>query len=68
MDVPLYLHQTVGDYAVRIVSPLSQAAVFYGSGFMRINEVFSLGAINGLIGLLLWAVLGMPVWKLLGWW
>ena len=47
---------------------MSQAAVFYGSGFMRINEVFSLGAINGLIGLLLWAVLGMPVWKLLGWW
>ena len=48
-------------------SPL-QAAVYYGSGFMRLNEVFSLGAINGLVGVLLWSVLGMPVWKLLGWW
>lgn len=44
-----------------------QAAVYYGSGFMRLNEVFSMGAINGFLGLLLWAVLGMPVWKLLGW-
>ncbi|GAX74927.1 hypothetical protein CEUSTIGMA_g2373.t1 [Chlamydomonas eustigma] len=45
-----------------------QAAVFYGSGFMRLNEVFSQGALCGFVGLLIWAVLGMPVWKLLGWW
>lgn len=44
-----------------------QAAVFYGSGFMSLPEVFKIGAINGVIGLALWAGLGMPVWKLLGW-
>mmetsp|Transcript_26048 Transcript_26048/g.66249 ORF Transcript_26048/g.66249 Transcript_26048/m.66249 type:complete len:565 (-) Transcript_26048:1135-2829(-) len=45
-----------------------QAAVFYGSGFMSLPEVFKIGAINGVIGIILWAGLGMPVWKLLGWW
>lgn len=45
-----------------------QAAVYCGSGFLRINEVFTMGALNGLMSLLLWFGLGMPVWKLLGWW
>ncbi|KXZ52146.1 hypothetical protein GPECTOR_10g775 [Gonium pectorale] len=45
-----------------------QAAVFYGSGFMRLNEVFSMGAISGFAGLAIWAIFGMPIWKLLGWW
>lgn len=45
-----------------------QAAAYYGSGFMRLSEVFTTGAINGYLALGLWAVLGMPVWKLLGWW
>ena len=44
-----------------------QAAVYYGSGFMRLNEVFAMGALNGFLGLALWGVLGMPVWKMLGW-
>jgi di/tricarboxylate transporter len=47
---------------------LAQAAVFYGSGFMRLNEVFSMGAVCGFLGLAIWAVFGMPIWKLLGWW
>eukprot|EP00798_Chlamydomonas_sp_ICE-L_P023569 gene23569-9093_t len=45
-----------------------QAAVYYGSGFMGLGEVFSMGAINGFVGLVIWAGLGMPVWKMLGWW
>ena len=35
---------------------------------MRLDEVFTMGAANGFLSLLMWAVLGMPVWKLLGWW
>lgn len=31
-------------------------------------QVFKIGAVNGALGCLLWAGLGMPVWKLLGWW
>ncbi|KAG2438480.1 hypothetical protein HXX76_005033 [Chlamydomonas incerta] len=45
-----------------------QAAVFYGSGFMRLNEVFTMGAVSGFSALAIWAIFGMPVWKLLGWW
>ncbi len=45
-----------------------QAAVFYGSGYMRLNEVFSMGAVCGFGGLAIWGLFGMPVWKLLGWW
>ena len=44
-----------------------QAAVYCGSGFVKVGEVFKFGAINGVMSLLLWAGLGMPVWKLLGW-
>ncbi len=44
-----------------------QAAVYYGSGFMRLNEVFSMGALNGFLGLALYGAFGMPVWKILGW-
>lgn len=45
-----------------------QAAVFYGSGYMRLNEVFSMGAVCGFGGLAIWGLFGMPVWKMLGWW
>ncbi|PNW81792.1 hypothetical protein CHLRE_06g260450v5 [Chlamydomonas reinhardtii] len=45
-----------------------QAAVFYGSGFMRLNEVFTMGAVSGFSALAIWGVFGMPIWKLLGWW
>lgn len=34
---------------------------------ITIFQVFKLGAINGALALVLWTVLGMPVWKLLGW-
>ena len=60
-------------YSVNLFGSLTyyasgQAAVFYGSGFMSSGEVFYFGAINGAFSLLLWAALGLPVWKLLGWW
>ena len=45
-----------------------QAAVYYGSGFMRLGEVFSMGAVSGFVGLAIWAITGMPIWKMLGWW
>lgn len=45
-----------------------QAAVYYGSGFMTLPEVFKIGALNGFLSLFLWAGLGMPIWKMLGWW
>lgn len=44
-----------------------QAAVYCGSGFVKVGEVFKFGAVNGVMSLALWAGLGMPVWKLLGW-
>ncbi len=31
------------------------------------EQVFKIGFINGLVALALWAGLGMPIWKLLGW-
>jgi DASS family divalent anion:Na+ symporter len=45
-----------------------QAAVYYGAGFMKLDEVFKNGFIIGMSALLLWGVVGMPWWKFLGWW
>lgn len=45
-----------------------QAAVYYGAGYMRLKEVFSMGGICGVVAMALWAVVGMPWWKFLGWW
>lgn len=71
--VPPVLAAMTLAYSVNLFGSLThyasgQAAAYYGSGFMRLNEVFSMGAVSGFFGLTLWAVLGMPVWKLLGWW
>ncbi|GIL77807.1 hypothetical protein Vretimale_6661 [Volvox reticuliferus] len=60
-------------YAVNLFGSIThyasgQAAVYYGSGYMRLNEVFGTGAICGFLGLAIWALVGMPVWKVLGWW
>jgi DASS family divalent anion:Na+ symporter len=44
-----------------------QAAVYYGSGFMRLQDVFTLGAACGMWGLLVWGGPGMLWWKALGW-
>ena len=42
--------------------------MYYGSGFLRLREIFSVGAACGAASLLIWGALGMPWWKLLGWW
>ncbi|GFH32755.1 uncharacterized protein HaLaN_32028, partial [Haematococcus lacustris] len=71
--VPPVLAAMTLAYSINLFGSLThyasgQAAVFYGSGFMSLPEVFKIGAVNGFLGLGLWACLGMPVWKLLGWW
>lgn len=70
--VPPVLAAITLAYSVNLFGSLThyasgQAAAYYGSGFMKLNEVFAMGAINGFLGLFLWATLGMPCWKALGW-
>jgi DASS family divalent anion:Na+ symporter len=70
--VPPVLAAMTLAYSINLFGSIShyasgQAAVFYGSGYMTLPEVFKIGAINGVVALALWAGLGMPVWKLLGW-
>lgn len=60
-------------YNVNLFGSLShyasgQAAAYASSGYMRLDEMFYVGAVNGSAALALWGVVGMPVWKLLGWW
>lgn len=60
-------------YAINLFGSIThyasgQAAVYYGSGFMTLPEIFKVGAINGFLALAIWAVFGMPCWYLLGWW
>lgn len=45
-----------------------QAAIYYGSGYMTLPEVFKYGALMGVRHLLTWGVIGMAWWKFLGWW
>eukprot|EP00803_Ostreobium_quekettii_P007758 evm.model.scf_1215EXC.5 EVM.evm.TU.scf_1215EXC.5 scf_1215EXC:28331-33596(-) len=45
-----------------------QAAVYYGSGFMTLQEVFKIGALFAFLNLTLWLGIGIPWWKVLGWW
>jgi len=73
LGVPPVLAAMSLAYSVNLFGSLThyasgQAAAYYGSGFMRIEEVFFIGAINGYFSLLLYAALGMPVWKMMGWW
>ncbi len=44
-----------------------QAAVYYGSGFVELKEVFKVGAACAVMDLTIWGVLGMAWWKFLGW-
>ena len=45
-----------------------QAAVYVGSGFLSLKEVFLGGAACAAAALLLWGTAGMAWWKVLGWW
>lgn len=44
-----------------------QAAVYYGSGFLKTKDVFVQGAACAAMSLLLWGTVGMLWWKFLGW-
>ena len=44
-----------------------QAAVYYGAGYMELTEVFKTGGIVAAVNLLIWGVVGMGWWKVLGW-
>lgn len=45
-----------------------QAAVYYGSGFLSMKEVFVGGAACAATSLLIWGTVGMAWWKVIGWW
>lgn len=45
-----------------------QAAVYCGSGFVRMSDVIKVGAASAAVGFIIWAGIGMAWWKLLGWW
>jgi di/tricarboxylate transporter len=42
--------------------------VYYGSGFLTLREIFTVGAACGAASLAIWGAVGMGWWKLLGWW
>ena len=43
-----------------------QAAIFCGSGYPSIPDVFKYGIIMGFVGWLCFGLVGMPWWKFLG--
>lgn len=45
-----------------------QAAVYYGSGYMSLPEMFSIGGIFAAVNMIIWGAVGIVWWKLLGWW
>jgi DASS family divalent anion:Na+ symporter len=45
-----------------------QAAIFYGSGYMTMSEVFKFGALFTVHHAIVWGLIGMAWWKFLGWW
>ncbi|KAF6232057.1 2-oxoglutarate/malate translocator [Scenedesmus sp. NREL 46B-D3] len=44
-----------------------QAAVYFGAGYLKTEDVFLQGAACAAANLLLWASVGMLWWKVLGW-
>lgn len=43
-----------------------QAAVYYGAGFVELPDVFKMGFIGAIINAIIWSVVGIFWWKLLG--
>jgi DASS family divalent anion:Na+ symporter len=43
-----------------------QAAVYYGAGYVSLQEVFSIGGIMVVVNALIWALAGSVWWKLCG--
>lgn len=46
----------------------SQAAAYYGTGYVRLKELYVGGAACAASALLIWGTLGMAWWKAIGWW
>lgn len=44
-----------------------QAAVYFGAGYLKTEDVFVQGAACAVASLLLWGGVGMAWWKVLGW-
>lgn len=44
-----------------------QAAVYFGSGFLKTKDVFVQGAACAVLSWVLWGGVGMLWWKFLGW-
>ena len=43
-----------------------QGAVYYGAGYLSLQEVFKMGGIMAFVNLTIWAVVGGAWWKVLG--
>lgn len=43
-----------------------QAAVYYGAGYLNLQEVFSVGGIMVVVNALLWGCAGAVWWKICG--
>lgn len=43
-----------------------QAAVYYGAGFVELPDVFKMGFIGAIINAIIWSVVGIFWWKVLG--
>lgn len=43
-----------------------QAAIFCGSKYPAISDVFKFGFVMGIVGWLIFGLVGMPWWKFLG--
>jgi hypothetical protein len=55
-------------HTLKLQTPQSQAAAYYGTGYLRLREVFLGGAACGAVSLAVWATFGMAWWHTLGWW
>ncbi|KAJ6814881.1 putative dicarboxylate transporter 2.1, chloroplastic [Iris pallida] len=43
-----------------------QAAVYYGSGYLRLPDIFRIGILTALFNILIWGLVGSFWWKVLG--
>ncbi len=42
--------------------------MYYASGFLKLPEIFRVGAVCGAASLAIWGTVGMGWWKVIGWW
>ena len=71
-DVPPVLAAMTLAYSVNLFGSIThyasgQAAAYYGSGYLSLKEVFTVGAVNGFGSLALYGLTGVFIWRWLGW-